>query len=174
MFFKKLILKNYIYILKCHLFQFPWAFCKWGWALRLVDWAAPSPPLWWFSTSTVAQHLPWRAHLHQLRCCSFWGAAAWNEWQGAFSGLGGEICLRRIQYLDFCQSRFPRAVIIWDGHYRYLGGEKTDLKNRNHVSSPQCPSPCLYAPWTWDQGGEDITYTYSVYHTHVWCSCVIF
>ena len=135
----------------------------------------PSPPLWWFSTSTVAQHLPWRAHLHQLRCCSFWGAAAWNEWQGAFSGLGGEICLRRIQYLDFCQSRFPRAVIIWDGHYRYLGGEKTDLKKRNHVSSPQCPSPCLYAPWTWDQGGEDITYTYSVYHTHVCtCSCVIF
>ena len=59
----------------------------------------PSPPLWWFSTSTVAQHLPWRAHLHQLRCCSFWGAAAWNEWQGAFSGLGGEICLNPVSWL---------------------------------------------------------------------------
>ena len=155
--------------------NFHWPFAS---EVGLSGWwigQSPSPPLWWFSTSTVAQHLPWRAHLHQLRCCSFWGAAAWNEWQGAFSGLGGEICLRRIQYLDFCQSRFPRAVIIWDGHYRYLGGEKTDLKNRNHVSSPQCPSPCLYAPWTWDQGGEDITYTYSVYHTHVCtCSCVIF
>ena len=131
------------------------------------------PPLWWFSTSTVAQHLPWRAHLHQLRCCSFWGQLPGTNDKGHFQALGVRSVW--IQYLDFCQSRFPRAVIIWDGHYRYLGGEKTDLKNRNHVSSPQCPSPCLYAPWTWDQGGEDITYTYSVYHTHVCtCSCVIF